>query len=153
MHAHQNSKVQGAQVNIWFVLYVSVLLSHADGCPEDYEKYGKLPGEALSAFLEEIRQYSIRNRGKKRLLMVLDGLDEISEDGLWDFIPKEEMISRGVYFLLTSRDPQSEELPENVCDHLEALSVTEEKCVSRQNSNNVEFLKEYINKTKIKLQI
>ncbi len=118
----------------------------------DYEKYGKLPGEALSAFLEEIRQYSIRNRGKKRLLMVLDGLDEISEDGLWDFIPKEEMISRGVYFLLTSRVPQSEELPENVCDHLEALSVTEEKCVSRQNSNNVEFLKEYINKTKIKLQ-
>ena len=117
----------------------------------DYEKTGMGPGKALIAFLEEIRQYSIRNRGKNRLLMVMDGMDEISEEGLWDFIPKEEALGQGIYILLTSRDPQSEELPDHVCDHLEALRVTEEKRVGRQNSDNIGFLKEYIGKTKVRV--
>jgi len=116
----------------------------------DYETEGKGPARALCAFLEEIQRYSIAKRGKNRLLMVLDGLDEISEEVIWEFIPREEILGRGIYILLTSRDPHREELPVSVKDHLEALRVTERYCVGREDDVNDKFLREYIKKTEVK---
>ena len=113
----------------------------------DYEAEGKEPARALCAFLEEIQRYSIAKRGKNRILTVLDGLDEIAEEVIWEFIPREEMLGRGIYILLTSSDPYSEELPGSVRDHLRALRVTERYCVGRKDDVNEKFLREYIKRT------
>ncbi len=113
----------------------------------ELEKEGKTPAEALCGCLEQILKYTKRNRGKSRLLMVLDGLDEIPGEELWNFIPKADMMGKGIYFLLTSRDPATEELPEETVSKLDGLSVTERFCPERHGKENAEFLSEYIDNT------
>ena len=119
----------------------------------DMEKDGKTPAEALCDCLNQILEYAIRNRGKSRLLMVLDGLDEIPGDEFWNFIPTESMLNNGIYFLLTSRDPLTEELPEKITNRINALSVTEKYCPKRQENDNVEFLTEYVENCDLKGKI
>ena len=114
------------------------------------EKEGKKPAEALCDCLEQVLEYSIRNRRKSRILMVLDGLDEIPGDEIWRYIPTESMMKDGIYFLLTSRDPQTEQLPEHISYKIRTLSVTEKYCPRRQDNDNVKFLTEYIENTGLK---
>lgn len=116
----------------------------------DYEREGKNQAESLCAFLEAVQAYSIRNRGKEKLLMVLDGLDEIAEDYLWNFIPVEEMLKEGIYILLTSRNPEKEELLVSVKEHLAQIKASEIYKVERHSSENIAFLGEYITKTNLK---
>lgn len=116
----------------------------------DFVREGQSRGEALCTFLAAARDYSRRNRGKKRVLMVLDGLDEIAQEDLWEYIAEEQMPGEGVYFLLTSRNPEAEELTEDISERLNGLSVTEKYLVSRDGKENVSFLKEYVKKANIK---
>lgn len=116
----------------------------------DHEREGKDPGEALCAYLEEALRYGRRNRGIEKVLMVLDGLDEISDENLWKFIPREEMLGEGIYFLLTSRDPGTETLPEETAERLEKLAITEKYCPEKTGVENTAFLREYIKKTGLK---
>ena len=116
----------------------------------DYKREDKGPGEALCAYLEEVLRYGRRNRGTEKVLMVLDGLDEIPDENLWKFIPREEMLGEGIYFLLTSRDPETEVLPEDTAERLEKLTVTEKYCPERTGTENTDFLKEYIKRTGLK---
>lgn len=113
----------------------------------DFEREGKESGEALCAFLEEIQVFSRRNRRKERILMILDGLDEISEESLWNFIPVKEMLGEGIYFLLTSRNPQTEKLTREIDAHLNQLQVTDRLVVERDGADNICFLKEYVKKS------
>lgn len=115
----------------------------------DYEKEGVNSREALCAYLKEVQNFSRRNRGRDKILMVLDGLDEISEEDLWNYIPMEKDLSEGIYFLLTSRNPENEELPDKTVEHLNALSVKEIYYPLKQEKENVQFLNEYINKTNL----
>ena len=117
------------------------------------EKEGKKPAEALCNCLEQVLEYSKRNRGKSRILMVLDGLDEIPGDEIWSYIPTESMMKRGIYFLLTSRDPKTELLPEHTSYKIMSLSVTEKYCPKRKDKDNVKFLTEYIENTGLKGKI
>ena len=74
--------------------------------------------------------------------MILDGLDEISEESLWNFIPVKEMLGEGIYFLLTSRNPQTEKLTREIDAHLNQLQVTDRLVVERDGADNICFLKE-----------
>ena len=116
----------------------------------DYERKGMDPREALCAYLEEIQRYSRRNRGKEKILMVFDGLDEITEESLWEFIPKEEMLKDGIYFLLASRDPEKEELPGDTAFRLKKLAVTDRYRPQRMGAENTAFLKRYIKRAGLK---
>ena len=117
---------------------------------ESFMNDGMEPAAALCAFLNKVKEYTVRNRGKKRLLMVLDGLDEIKDDKLWSYIPSSEELEEGIYFLLTSRNPETEDLPENTRRHLEELVVTDKYCVERKSQNNIDFLNKYINNAGLK---
>ena len=113
----------------------------------DFERKGRTPEEAFCVFLKEVLIYSRRNRRKKRLLMILDGLDEISDENLWRFIPQEETLENGIYVLLTSRNPETEKLAGDVRAHLKGLNATERLAVGREEGENSTFLKEYIKNT------
>lgn len=115
----------------------------------DFEKEGIDRGEALCAYLKEVQKYCKRNREKDKILMVLDGLDEISEEDLWDYIPKEKALSEGIYFLLTSRNPEIEDLPAKAVEHLNGLNVKEKYYPLKEGKENVQFLNEYIKKTRL----
>lgn len=110
---------------------------------------GESPEEAIVSFLTEIRKYRERNGQFKKLLMILDGLDEISDRSLWEYIPRKEKLNKGLYFLLTSRNPKTEKLPLEINECLEKLSLTETMVIGRDSDENLQFLKNYVANTKL----
>lgn len=114
----------------------------------DFRNEGYTPKEAFAEFLNQARRFTEQNvqRGQSRILMVLDGLDEIAEDSIWDYIPDADMLDKGVYLLMTSRDPKAErDLPSKIVEHLLSLSITDECRVDAKSISNQAFLQIYLN--------
>ena len=114
----------------------------------DYERLDYTPAEAFSWFLDGVREYTEKSRGPRRILMVLDGLDEITEKAVWEMLPDSELLQDGVYLLLTSRRMETEEgLPRELNQLEEKLKVTERLVIERGNAENTDFLEEYVKNT------
>lgn len=66
---------------------------------------GTTPSKALAAFLNEFRRLYDQKFGKERLLLILDGIDELSSEatGLLNFVPNPGDLEQGVYILITCR--------------------------------------------------
>ena len=109
----------------------------------------------LADYLEKLREFTsscdARLR-KKRILLVLDGLDEISEsnDQIWSFLPDTDLLHEGVYILLTSRVAERENLSQKYQDHLAGLHLKDRIAFDADSSENKAFLKEYIRRQGIK---
>ena len=73
-----------------------------------------------------------------------------TEESLWEFIPKEEMLKDGIYFLLASRDPEKGELPGDTAFRLKKLAVTDRYRPQRMGAENTAFLKRYIKRAGLK---
>ena len=116
----------------------------------DFLNKGLKPSAALCAFLEAVQEYSARNRGKKRLLMVLDGLDEIKDEELWQFLPTPEQLKDGIYILLTSRIPEKEDIPTKTSRRLKELPVSEIHQIEKTDEASSIFLEKYIDRTRLK---
>ena len=110
----------------------------------DYLAEGYEPAEALCAFLKECLKFTQSRRYKQQIMLVVDGLDEIDEQNLWDYLPAPDQLPENVYLLLTSRDPETEALPERTVEKLSALRVTEQLRVNPEGDGNRDFLKIYI---------
>ena len=117
----------------------------------EYEKNGASLGDAFCDFMGEVRNYTASRQGCSRVLMVLDGLDEITDEKMWEFVPDSSKIPDGVYVLLTSRDKKAEKLPGTIASRLQELSekATETYTVNRISNENHEFLLSYIKNTKL----
>lgn len=114
----------------------------------DFEREGMTTAEALCAFLDAVEHYTKRNRRhRKRIMMVLDGLDEIIQEQIWEVFPKSNMLPEGVYILLTSRNEQEEGIPELLKGLGERLSVNEHQVITRRQEENKSFLRTYIKNT------
>ena len=107
------------------------------------------PNQALAKFLEEAWSFYQKRHGRKRILFVLDGLDEINDDDIWSYIPAPDLLAKGVYILLVSRDPEQEELPQAFYEKLDRLSTNDELAVQVSAEENVGFLRAYLKKNNI----
>ena len=92
---------------------------------------------------------------KTKLMLIIDGLDELPQEnqGLFDYIPAPENMPDNVYILLTSRNPVKEPLPEHVTKGLTEIRkkisniMTVGADESSPNSyNNHTLLKEFVQK-------
>ena len=117
----------------------------------DHEREGDTPAKAFCRFLGDALGYTRRNRGRDSILMVLDGLDEITEERCWDLLPDTDMLPEGVYLLLTSRNPETETgLPKEIESLEKQLNVTDKMVYGRVQKENVDFLNHYIKSAEIK---
>lgn len=107
------------------------------------------PNQALAKFLQEACSFYQKRHGRKRILFVIDGLDEINDDEVWSYIPAPELLANGVYILLVSRDPDQEELPQAFHEKLDRLSTNDELAVRVSAEENVGFLQAYLKKNNI----
>ena len=76
---------------------------------------------------------------KEKLLLVIDGLDEITADRIletghtiFDYIPAPQQLAENVYILLTCRTGEEEPLSQFVSQRIEHLSLTESYTVDRK---------------------
>ncbi len=82
---------------------------------------------------------------KERLLVILDGVDEIpaSQDtSIFDFIPSPDALEHGVYLLLTCRT--NAELSHFSRTQLETISPTAQLSVERRDIRHIDVLRAYI---------
>lgn len=100
--------------------------------------------EMVNKFLEAHR----RHLHKDKLLLVIDGMDEIpgqeEKESIFDFIPDETMLYEGVYILLTSRI--NKELSSFSKDNLGKFTFTEQFIYTRDHVQNRDVLISYLQK-------
>lgn len=141
----------------------------------EYRLQGYKPAEALALFLEQCLLFTRMRRRKERILLIIDGLDEIAEEprrdaqpdgeeplwgeneqrrsgeSIWDYLPEEAQLPDGVYLLLTSRDPAQEQqdLPEDFRRRIAWLNPTQERSVALSSEENRTFLKAYLTSARL----
>jgi len=99
------------------------------------------PAEALARFLERAREFYHLRQAKERILFVLDGLDEITSQALWEYIPSADMLTQGVYILLTSRDPAQEaDAPAGLQERVASLQISEAYTAALRSDKSIDFL-------------
>src|SRR5262249_39058514 len=84
------------------------------------------PQASFVELLARLKQISERNGTWRRVVICLDGLDELrqtDERSIVDFIPRPEQMPEGFYLLLTSRTPK--ECPAWLRERLEARAARE----------------------------
>jgi tetratricopeptide (TPR) repeat protein len=85
--------------------------------------------------------------GNRKLLFIIDGVDEIKGsdgDSIFDFIPEEEMLSEGVYILITCRT--NEEIVHYTSEKIKSLQIKTQKSYYKNSEENITLLNKYINK-------
>ena len=91
--------------------------------------------------------YTERGEGSK-LLLILDGLDEIPADqaDVFEYIPKSEDMPENIYILLTARNPKREQLAPHVVEALNKLSIGCHYEVMPDSPENQATLRTYLSK-------
>ena len=107
---------------------------------------------ALARFLNYWRGMTEERRSTEKIMLVLDGLDEITEENdlLWSYIPTAEMLDEGVYILLTSRVPGEDNLPLHFAERVEALDVCSRASDEMVAQANTDLLYGFFKTKKIK---
>jgi len=106
------------------------------------------PAKQTAMFLGSVLDETRRSRGKQRILLVLDGLDEITDPDLWQYLRCGNELPQGVYLLLTCRSAGSEDepLPEGLAARLDALHTVDRADFARSGEDNRAFLLAYAQK-------
>jgi tetratricopeptide (TPR) repeat protein len=111
--------------------------------------YGK-PAEMRKNFCELLSEYRDKYKkyfGKDKLLLIIDGIDEMpnkDNDSIMKIIPHDEELGEGIYILITCRT--DEELPPHIFQSVKEYNIPEENQIvyDRFNDKNIEMLKEYV---------
>lgn len=114
---------------------------------------GKDPAQQMADYLEFYQEIYDKMQFKEKLLLVIDGLDEITADRIletghtiFDYIPVPEQLAENVYILLTCRTGEEEPLSQFVRQRIEHLSLTESYTVDRKSTEHEENLQRYLKK-------
>lgn len=114
---------------------------------------GKDPAQQMSDYLGFYQEIYDKMQFKEKLLLVIDGLDEITADRIletghtiFDYIPAPQQLAENVYILLTCRTGEEEPLSQFVSQRIEHLSLTESYTVDRKSTEHEENLQRYLKK-------
>jgi tetratricopeptide (TPR) repeat protein len=112
----------------------------------------KIKKKEFADLLNFFRKEHYNYFNKEKLLLIIDGLDEIPPKNnitIFDFIPPTEMLDEGIYILLTSRT--KEELIDFTISKLSNLKITDKATLTRDSKENIDLLTNYVkNYIKIK---
>ncbi|RJX25116.1 MAG: hypothetical protein C4554_07725 [Dethiobacter sp.] len=102
------------------------------------------PAEDMAYLLNTYRRYHDKLFSQDRLLLVIDGIDELQADnaGILNFLPHPSMLDEGVHILLTCRSDGA--MPAYVLSFVQTFQFTEMKIFNRKVENR-ELLRQYVN--------
>lgn len=109
------------------------------------------PAGQMCAYLKDYRDIYQMLRYKEKLVLIIDGLDEIAPDRLletgntiFDYIPPAEQLPEDVYLFLTCRTGREELLTAFVQERLEKIHITETYIVQREDDSHIRNLKRFL---------
>lgn len=100
--------------------------------------------ESFVMLLKECLKYINKKHDKSKILMVLDGLDEINDTRIWDYLPSEKQLPNNIYLLLTFRDTEKDVLSPAIIEHLRNIQLTKKLLVDARTDQYMLFMKSYI---------
>ena len=102
--------------------------------------------EEVAAFLKACRDEHRARFHKEKLLLILDGLDEIPPGSktVFDLIPHGDELPEGVYILTTSRLPAELKDKPFSQEQLDRLQPDQIKILTREQEYNQELMRSYI---------
>ena len=97
-------------------------------------------------FLRKFQEIHTGLNHGSRLLLVLDGLDEVPQEcaEIFDFIPEGHMLADGCYILLTSRNPETEQFSPAIEGRILSLSADRTLSVQRGYEDNRTVMRQFI---------
>jgi tetratricopeptide (TPR) repeat protein len=101
--------------------------------------------QMLARFLNFYKEEHRKKFGKRRLLFIIDGLDEIPAiqgKSIFDYIPKPEFLDNQVYILLTCR--VNSEVTPFTLSHLNNLELSEHMVLRRNEKESIDHLHSYV---------
>ena len=102
----------------------------------------------LVSFMEDYLNYTRKRRNKRRIALFIDGLDEISDEKIWEYIPCPEILPKGVYIFLSYRTLNNESKMANLVKaRIRNLEMTKSLVVEPKSEQNISFLKYFIKNT------
>lgn len=112
---------------------------------------GDNPSQEMADYLEFYRNIYDDMQFKDKLLLVIDGLDEITSDRLletgktiFDYIPVPDQLAENVYVVVTCRTGDEEKLPDIFYERIRRLTLTETCTVERESQAHRENLRRYL---------
>ena len=123
--------------------------------PENEDRlHGKLPvlsrernsdewGAETAAFLNAYQAYHLRCYGRNKILLVLDGIDEMApnDTDILHFVPNADLLDTGVYVLITCRSNHFRETFQQ--DFINCFSFTE-RVIFEKGAENRALLKQVV---------
>jgi len=104
------------------------------------------PQQDLVAMLSAYAQVYAQKWSQQKLLLIVDGLDEVSHQGAYrslsSFLPTSEQLPQGVYLLVTCR--QAGEISAATSQVLSQLQARATKTVTPQDPDNLKLLRRFI---------
>ncbi|MBY7026585.1 tetratricopeptide repeat protein [Clostridium botulinum] len=95
--------------------------------------------------LNKFKDIYKRKFATNKLILILDGLDEINiseKETILDYIPTSEMLSEGIYILLTARN--SDNSKGNIYAEIEKIKTDNTLVIDRKNQEYVNNLKTFL---------
>ena len=112
---------------------------------KDFERNTRTKQEMFSAFLSDYLSYTKKTRNKNRIAVFIDGLDEITDDHIWDYFPNENELEDGIFVFLAFRlNEKSNPLSMNIVSHIKKLQLTDKVTISPDSPENIKFLTRYV---------
>lgn len=142
-----------ARVNNFITKMNDLLRQDADGeyIIEGISGISELAEDCRQAFADLLNEYQKEHESffdKKKLLVIIDGLDEIPASRgktIFDYLPKPEMLDEDVYLLYTCRT--NNEISPFTKEKLKQIPLTiDPKIVFRDEKSHVDSLVNYIRK-------
>ena len=112
---------------------------------ETKEAFADLLNKAHNEYLK----FSNYANVKSKLLLIIDGLDELSgktdAGEILHLIPEPELLEEGVFILLTCRT--NEELSDSIWSKIQGINLTKRIIISSTNPDNISFINDYLRNT------
>lgn len=99
----------------------------------------------FAEILNKFKDIYKRKFATNKLILILDGLDEINiseKETILDYIPTSEMLSEGIYILLTARKSNSSN--GNIYKEIEKIKADNTLIIDRNNQEYVDNLKTFL---------
>ncbi|MBF0231608.1 MAG: hypothetical protein HQK65_01035, partial [Desulfamplus sp.] len=80
---------------------------------------------------------------QEKFIIVIDGLDELTSDEIFDLIPEPDMLSEGVHIVMTARSDK--EISKGTKENIDKLKIEETITITRETKIDEQKLNEYIN--------